>query len=123
MSDLKVISAKISPDFFDDLEDLRESLHIPTRQELIERSLRLFIHSAREASRQYTGIMEPDQIVCLPLNSKKTDIAEGQNRSENEEKSRYSGLTDDELITLYKVADRPPTWMKQRVEEIYGGQA
>ena len=123
MSDLKVISAKISPDFFDDLEDLRESLHIPTRQELIERSLRLYLHSVREASRQYTDIGEPDQIVCLPSNPKKTDMTEGQNRSENEEKSHYSELTDDELITLYKAADRPPTWMRKRVEEIYGGRA
>lgn len=40
-----VISAKISEELLDDIEYLRIALDIPTRQEFIERALRLFIFS------------------------------------------------------------------------------
>lgn len=42
-----VISAKISEELLDDIEYLRIALDIPTRQEFIERALRLFIFSCR----------------------------------------------------------------------------
>lgn len=123
MSDLKVISAKISSEFFNELEDLRESLHILTRQELIERSLRLFLHSAKEASRQFTDIREPEQIVCLPPTAGKTDSTEARKMSEIQEKSDFSYLTDDELLILFKEADKPPAWLEKRVAIIEGGRA
>ncbi|WP_374239228.1 ribbon-helix-helix domain-containing protein [Thiocapsa sp. N5-Cardenillas] len=42
-----VISAKIPQAMLDELNELQTSLHISTRQELIERALRLFIYSSR----------------------------------------------------------------------------
>lgn len=40
-----MISAKISEELLEEIEDLRIALNIPTRQELIERALRLFVYS------------------------------------------------------------------------------
>jgi len=41
----KMISAKISPDLFDEIEEIRESLRIETRNEIVERALLLYVSS------------------------------------------------------------------------------
>lgn len=40
-----VISAKIDEELFEEIEYLRKGLGIPTRQEFVERALRLFVFS------------------------------------------------------------------------------
>jgi hypothetical protein len=123
MKDLRVISAKISPELFGELEDLRESLHIPTRQELIERALRWYLRSSMMSEELFTVKAEPDGKLRLLRDTGRTGPSECQNMSENPGNPHFSDLSDEELLTLYREADRPPAWMRRRVEEIEGGRA
>lgn len=120
MSDLKVISAKIPVDFFGKLEELRQSLAIETRQELIERALRLFLHTSQLSEKSYTSYVQPDQNDCLLKNTDRTDITEGQTSSKKMENSKFQHLSEEELLILFREADKPPAWMKQKVERICG---
>jgi len=107
-----VISAKISPELFTDLEDLRESLHIPTWQELIERALRWYLRSSMLSEELFTVKTEPDGKLRLLRDTGRTDPSECQNMSEKRENRHFSDLSDEELLTLYREADRPPAWMR-----------
>lgn len=54
-----MISAKISEELFAEIEHLRNALDIHTRQEFIERALRLFVYSCSvrpsDMGEQYTA--------------------------------------------------------------------
>ena len=78
MRNLRVISAKIPADLFSELEDVRASLRIETRQELIERSLLLFLRSVRAVERPFTEIIQPDQNGSLPGYDGTSDAVEGE---------------------------------------------
>jgi len=47
-----VISAKISPDLFEKMEEVRDGLDIPTRNELIIRAIRLYYANYRHGIEQ-----------------------------------------------------------------------
>jgi hypothetical protein len=78
MKDLRVISAKIPEGLFSELEELRGSLRIGTRQELIERSLILYLRSAKASEQLFTDIGRPDGNGSLPLTMRRTGPPEGQ---------------------------------------------
>jgi len=48
---IRMISAKIPIDLFDDIEELKEILRIETRNELVERALLLYVSSFHHAVR------------------------------------------------------------------------
>ncbi len=103
MRDLRVISAKISPELFTELEDLRESLHIPTRQELIERALRWYLRSSNMSEELFTVEAEPDGKLRLLRDTGRTDTSECKNMSENRENRRFSDLSEEELRKIAKI--------------------
>ena len=47
---MKLVSAKISDDLFGDVEEIRKGLGIETRNELITRSLTLYVWSCRSSA-------------------------------------------------------------------------
>jgi Predicted transcriptional regulators containing the CopG/Arc/MetJ DNA-binding domain and a metal-binding domain len=49
MTDVKVISAKVSPELFDKMEEVRDGLGIPTRNEVIIRAIRMYYANYRFA--------------------------------------------------------------------------
>jgi hypothetical protein len=52
----KMISAKICPDLFDDIEELKELLRIGTRNEIVERALQFYVSSFHYAAQTTNAI-------------------------------------------------------------------
>jgi metal-responsive CopG/Arc/MetJ family transcriptional regulator len=90
MIGLRVISAKIPEELFSELEELRRSLRIGTRQELIERSLILYLRSAKASEQLFTIIGRPERNGSLPLTMRRTEPPEGQTSTLERQESSFS---------------------------------